>query len=808
MSTEPAAPEAQALSFNDWPKAAYPLAGSREENARIETLLGRLSLEQKVGQILQADIASTTPEDVATYHLGSVLNGGNSAPGNNQRAAPEEWLALADAFWEASMREDGPGIPVLWGTDAVHGHNNIAGATIFPQNINLGATRDAGLVERIGAATALEVRATGMDWTFAPTVAVARDDRWGRSYEAYSESPALVAELGAAAVRGLQGRYGTPGFLGPDRVIATAKHFIGDGGTLDGIDQGETDATEGQMRNIHAAGYYSTLAAGVQSVMASFSSWQGRKMHGREDFLTGLLKRHWNYDGLVVGDWNGHGQLPGATPTDCPQALNAGLDMYMAPDSWKGLRDSLLQQVQDGTISMQRLDEAVRAVLRLKLRAGLFSQPKPSLRPHGGDFALLGCEAHTDLAREAVRKSAVLLKNAGHLLPISPKQDILVAGRGADHLGMLCGGWTLNWQAQGLTKSDFPHAETILEGIQRVAGQSGGRVRYSETADYADKPDVVIYVFGENPYAEFRGDLTTLDFKPGDTRDLDALRRFKADGIPVVSVFLSGRPLWVNPEINASDAFIAAFLPGTQSGALADLLFTDATGRPVHDFTGRLGFSWPEFADQYQLNEGDAHYAPLFPFGFGLSIGDDGDLAELHETGVATEPDHGVIFDHGSVAGSWKLVLADTDGLVDWKVGQAHSAARALSVRPADLGQQENAIEATWHDTACAALSFVHEPLNLSREANADFCLKLEIGNDPEGCANCSLAFVSQAGRTDLGPLSALSLENVSALVTRVTVPLKKLTALGVDLETIRALEIWNQGRGRLVLSHASLSTL
>mgnify|MGYP001417320479 CR=1 FL=1 len=415
---------------------------------------------------------------------------------------------------------------------------------------------------------------------------------------------------------------------------------------------------------------------------------------------------------------------------------------------------------------------------------------------------------NTELAREAVRKSAVLLKNAG-ALPLSPKLNVLVAGKGADHPGMLCGGWTLSWQSEALTKPDFPQAETLLGGIQRIAGQSGGTVRYSETADYTTRPDVVIYVFGEDPYAEFRGDLSTLDFRPGDTADLDALRRLKADGIPVVSVFLSGRPLWVNPHLNASDAFIAAFLPGSQAGALADLLFTDGMGRAVHDFTGRLGFSWPEYADQYLLNEGDEHYAPLFPFGFGLSLGDDGALAVLHETGVATAPDHGVIFAHGSTAGSWRLVLADTKGLVNWPgVGQALSASEALAVRPADLGQQENAIEAIWQDDACAALSFVHEPLDLSREANADFCLKLEIGHDPAGHPNASLAVVSGNGRTDLGPLAALTLFELSPLTTRVSVPLKKLVALGVDLQSIRALEIWGQGSGHLTLAHASLSTL
>ncbi|KCZ52232.1 glycoside hydrolase family 3 protein [Hyphomonas pacifica] len=796
------------LNLDIWPKALSPLRHNPETEARIEEILLRMTPAQKIGQILQADIASITPEEVRAHHIGSVLNGGNSSPDGKMRASPSEWLALADAFWEASMHTDGPQIPIMWGTDAVHGHNNLAGATIFPHNINLGATRDADLVERIGSATAMEVRVTGMDWTFAPTLAVTRDDRWGRSYESYSECPNLVAELGAAMVRGLQGGANTSEFLNADHVIATAKHFIGDGGTQDGKDQGETIATEEELRDVHAAGYYTAIREGILSIMASFSSWKGQKMHGHEEFLTRLLKEHWGFDGLVVGDWNGHGQIPGTSTTNCPDALNAGLDMYMASDSWKGLHASLLQQLQKGVVNEDRLDDAVRRVLRLKFRARLFNQPKPSERKHAGDYALIGCQKHRALAAEAARKSAVLLKNAESTLPLSPGQNILVAGKAADDLSMLCGGWTLSWQGEGIRKSDYPQAETLLQGIKRLAEAYGGNVEYAPDGAYRESPDVAIYVFGEKPYAEFRGDLTTLDFKPGDRTDLQTIQKLKQSGIPVITVFLSGRPLWINPELNSSDAFIAAFLPGSQSGAIADLIFQDSNASHDFDFTAKLPFSWPEHADQYLLNHGDADYLPLFPYGFGLSLGDTCTLGRLHENSLATEPDHGTIFDHGAPQGSWQIVLTDSAGQSHWKGRSIASPAAELHIHPADLGQQENAIRACWNCTNTATLAFLHSPIDMSREANADFYLKVVLANAPNLISTTQMSVITHSGKVRIGNLLDMHRQEETELTLTVTIPLKKFGVAGADLTTLKGIELCNSEGGQIVVSYIGISTL
>lgn len=799
------APAAFAQPEN-WPPVNAPIAEDESLENRIDEILARMSLEQKVGQIIQADIASATPADVRRYHLGSVLNGGNSAPGGNLRASPAEWLALADAFWEASMDESGPRIPILWGTDAVHGHSNIVGATVFPHNIGLGATRDAALIEKIGAATAREIAVTGLDWTFAPTLAVTRDDRWGRAYESYAEDPALVADLGAALVVGLQGAPDTDGFLGPDKVIATSKHFVGDGGTLDGRDQGETIASEAELRDVHAAGYVSTLEAGVQSVMASFSSWEGRKMHGREDMLTGVLKDRWNFDGMVVGDWNGHGQIEGCTAEDCPDAANAGLDLYMAPDSWKKLYESTLDHARAGRIAEARLDDAVRRILRVKLRAGLFDKPKPSERPLAGQWALLGGADHARLAREAVRKSAVLLKNNDGALPLKPQSRILVAGAAADDLSALSGGWTLSWQGEGVGKADFPNSETILDGVRRVVGAAGGAAEYSADGDWRERPDAAIVVFGEPPYAEFRGDIATLDYKPGDDRDVEMMRRLREAGVPTVAIFLSGRPLWVNPELNASDAFVAAFLPGAQAGAIADILFTDEAGGVVHDFTGRLSFSWPENADQYRLNPDEPDYEPLFPFGYGLSYGDRETLAVLHETPAATGADSSVLFDRGAPLGGWEAFLRDGEGETEWRSGPAASPGGALTAQPADLGQQENAVRLTWSGAGDARYVMRHEPLNLTREVNAQFELVIDYLVETPARGPVTLAFTCGDGCASAFDVSGSFEASPYGGVSSLAVPLKCLVENGVDLSQVDTFSLNADAPLAIVVSRIALA--
>lgn len=616
------------------PGGTTPRSGPALE-ARVAALLAGMTLEQKVGQMTQAEIQHATPEDVRRYYLGSVLNGGGSWPGRSAQATPADWLALADAYHRASLATGlAAPVPVIWGTDAVHGHNNVRGATLYPQHIALGAADDPALMEAIGRATARAVRATGIAWTFAPTLAVARDDRWGRTYESLSEDPARVARLGGAEVRGLQAGLG-----GDHGVVATAKHFIGDGGTLDGQDQGVLHATPEQLMALHGAGYTAALAEGVQAVMVSLHSWvdtatgqpQG-KMHGNRALITGLLKGRLGFDGIVLTDWNGMGQLPGCTASNCAAAINAGIDMVMVPEDWKAFIAHTVAQVKAGQIPQARIDDAVSRILRVKLRAGLFDR-SPSQAPQAGEPAALNNEATRALARRAVRQSLVLLKNHGQLLPLPRGTRVLVVGKGADDVALQSGGWSLSWQGQGHTNADFPGATTVLAGLRA----QGAQVQFSAQAQDVDPArfDVVVAVLAETPYAEFNGDIGasgTLRHSSRYPEDLAVLQRAAAWGKPVVTVLLSGRVVQANDLINRSQAFVAAWLPGTEGGGVADLLFRGPDGRVQHDFTGRLAFSWPRGACQVPLNAGDADYAPLFPLGYGLGVNDTQTVAPLDES--------------------------------------------------------------------------------------------------------------------------------------------------------------------------------
>jgi beta-glucosidase len=602
-----------------WPRSESPVRRDPAIEARIAALLAQMTVEEKVGQIIQADMNSVTPDDVRRYRLGSILNGGNSGPNGNDRASAAQWLAAADAYYDASMDAPAgrPAIPLLWGSDAVHGNANIIGATIFPHNIGLGAARNPDLLRRIGEITSLELRVVGGDWTFAPTIAVVRDDRWGRSYEGYSEEPRLVRQYAAAIIEGIQGEPGSDEFLRGRHVLASAKHFLGDGGTQNGRDQGDNRHTERELRDLFAAPYPVAIGAGAQTVMTSYNSWFGQKSTGNRALLNDVLVERFGFDGFVVSDWNAHEQVPGCTRTSCAAAINAGVDMIMAPDTWRDFYDNTVAQVRSGEIPMARLDEAVARILRVKLRAGLFETGRPSSRPYAGQWGLLAAPEHRAVARQAVRESLVLLKNEDRILPLSPRARVLVAGDGADDLGKQSGGWTISWLGDGNTRADFPNGETIFEAIRGRVDASGGAATLSADGSFRQRPDVAIVVFGENPYAEFHGDIETLDYQPDDARDLRLIQRLRAQGIPVVAVFLSGRPLYVTPEINASNAFIAAFLPGSEGGGVADVLFRDANG--AHDFRGRLSFSWPRAPDQTSLNVGDVDYDPLFAFGYGLS---------------------------------------------------------------------------------------------------------------------------------------------------------------------------------------------
>ena len=677
-----------------WPKVESPVGLDPAIEARITEIMAQMTMRQKVGQIIQADVGSITPEDVKTYPLGSILNGGNSAPNGDNRSPASAWVALADEFYEASKEAYGDSffIPMIWGTDAVHGHNNIPGATVFPHNIGLGATRNPSLLGKIGAITAQEIRVGGQEWTFAPTIAVVRDDRWGRTYEGYSENPEVTASYAGELIRGIQGNVGDKDWLRGDHVIATAKHFLADGGTNQGRDQGDSIETEEEIRDIHGAGYPPALEAGVQSVMASFSSWQGKKLTGHKGLLTDVLKGQMGFDGFIVGDWNAHGQLDSCTNTDCPEALHAGLDMYMAPDSWRGLFDTTLQQAEAGEIDLARLDDAVRRILRVKLRSGLFEAGKPSSRGVAGQYDLLQDPASKAVARQAVRESLVLIKNDG-VLPLSSDATIVVAGDGVDNIGKQSGGWTLSWQGTGNSNSDFPGGSSMLDGIKRHLKTGSGRViQADEEGNYTGKPTVAVVVFGEEPYAEFKGDIDTLAYKPGDDTDLNLLKKYQAAGIPTVAVFLSGRPMWMNRELNASNAFVSAWLPGSEGGYAMDVLFGKTDAGDAVDFKGTLPYSWPRTAIQTPLNYDDENYDPLFAYGYGLSYAKGAKVGVLPEdAGVdLSATNESEFFKAGKAVFPWEMIVGDSSGRKTVKTSQAASPGGLVEIISADDGVQEN----------------------------------------------------------------------------------------------------------------------
>lgn len=715
-----------------WPKVESPVGLDAAMEARITDIMSKMTLRHKVGQIIQADIGSITPEDLKTYPLGSILNGGNSAPNGDNRSKASAWVKLADEFYEASKQAYGEGvpfIPMIWGTDAVHGHNNIPGATVFPHNIGLGATRNPSLMKKIGAITAQEIRAGGQEWTFAPTIAVVRDDRWGRTYEGYSENPEVTVSYAGELIKGIQGEPGSKGWLQGSKVIATAKHFIGDGGTNQGRDQGNSLDTEENLRDIHGEAYAVALAAGAQSVMISFSSWQGKKLTGHNGLITDVLKGRMGFDGFVVGDWNAHGQLDGCTNENCPAALHAGLDMYMAPDSWRGLFDNTLTQAQSGVIDIARLDDAVRRILRVKIRSGLLVAGKPSSREGVGNYDLLQDPASKSVARQAVRESLVLIKNNG-VLPLSPNATVLMAGDGADNIGKQSGGWTLSWQGTGNENTHFPGGSSIYDGVKRHVSSAKGKVILADAdGNYIGKPDVAMVVFGEEPYAEFRGDINHLGYKPGDDTDLALLKKYKAVGIPVVAVFLSGRPLWMNREINASDAFVAAWLPGSEGGYAADVLFTDSAGKPAYDFKGKLPYSWPRTAIQTPLNYDDETYDPLFAYGYGLNYAAPSTFAELPEDpGVELASENiSEFFKAGSSVFPWEMVIGDAGGKKTVRTASATSPNGGIEIVSADDGVQENIRRLTFSGQGKSRFEIRGTPIDLSRQNTGDMAIYLRL---------------------------------------------------------------------------------
>jgi len=744
QQTTEAAVTSEQTASTIWPALPPAIAKDEALEAKIDALVAKMTLEQKIAQMIQPEIRDITVEDMRKYGFGSYLNGGGAYPNNDKHATPADWVALAESFYQASVDDsiDGINIPTMWGTDAVHGHNNVIGATLFPHNIGLGAANNPKLIEKIAAITAQEVMVTGIDWVFAPTVAVVRDDRWGRTYEGYSEDPRIVKEYAYAIVEGLQGSV-SGDFLSDQHVISTVKHFIGDGGTENGIDQGENLASEQDLYDIHAQGYVGGLNAGAQSVMASFNSWHGEKNHGNQYLLTDVLKDRLGFDGFVVGDWNGHGQVAGCTNESCAKSVNAGLDIFMVPtDAWKPLYENTIAQVKNGEISQARIDDAVSRILRVKFRAGLFDKPSPANRPLSGKTELIGQASHREVAREAVRQSLVLLKNNQSILPLKPNMKVLVAGDAADNIGKQSGGWSITWQGTDNKNSDFPGATSIYSGIEQVVTQGGGKTTLSVNGDFKpeQQPDVAIVVFGEEPYAEGNGDIDNLEYQRGDKRDLALLKKLKAQGIPVVSVFISGRPMWVNAEFNQSDAFVAAWLPGTEGQGIADVLFTKADGTVAYDFVGKLSFSWPATPQQTQVNvplaqdkraQAQADYQPLIPYGYGLtyqSVATDAiSLDALSEDNLAASQtlEDLVLFER-AVKSPWSMYIA-TDNEQQALTSSVASNS-ALNIRTMDRAVQEDARLVSFNGTEQGTVGLISSfPRDLRAYSNSDSALSLSI---------------------------------------------------------------------------------
>jgi beta-glucosidase len=640
---------------DSWHQLKLPSRRDERTEVEIEHTLSQMSLDEKLGQMIQAEVQQLRPEDIERYKIGSSLNGAGVWPNKNRFSTPHEWAAMVEAFWTASERSfaDRPfRIPFAWATDAVHGHNNLFGATIFPHNIGLGATRDPALIRRIGRVTAREIAAGGMDWTFAPTVTISMDTRWGRFYEGYSQDVEVVRAFAAEMVRGLQGDLDTD----PDtRILSSIKHWLGDGGTRWGIDRGTAFATERELRDVHAVPYLAALAAGAQVVMLSFSSWEheqnydfepehgpayNHKLHGSRYLITDVLKDQLGFDGIVLTDWDGQCEVSKCTLKDARYCINAGADVLMieARADWLAILDQTKRDLERGLITQDRIDDAVRRVLRVKKRSALAGRIEPTRRASVQNAAaIVGCKAHREVAREAVRKSLVLLKNDRGLLPLDPNRRVLVAGSAARNLSKHTGGWSLSWQSADIGPADIPHATTIAAALE--AALPAGNCVFLEDDDGAPLPggvEVAVVAIGEDAYAEMMGDIRpwrSLEYaalKPSYRKDRTLLQRLRAAGIPIVCVFFGGRPLYLTEEINLSDSFVVAWLPGIAGEGIADVLLRDGAGRVQHDFHGRLPHPWPKTPYSFRLaaHAGDVpdggHPAyqgdreTLFPLGFGL----------------------------------------------------------------------------------------------------------------------------------------------------------------------------------------------
>lgn len=727
--------------YAQWPKIQSAIKVDNTIEQAVRHIVEQMTLEEKIGQMIQPELRDITPQEVELYKIGSILNGGGAWPNGNKRAMAKEWISSADGYWHAAETafENRPfRIPFMWATDAVHGHNNAFCSTVFPHNIGLGCARDTELIYRIGRVTALEIAATGLDWTFAPTVATPRDLRWGRVYEGYSEDPEVVFAYAGEMVKGLQGN--ADELKDEYHVISNVKHWLGDGGTATGVDRGVNNYSEDLMRNIHAMGYFSGLDAGAQVVMSSFNSWAdpsnydhspdtednyNNKIHGSKYLLTGVLKQAMGFDGLIVTDWHGHAEVSKCSDGNASYAINAGNDILMIPTRkhWQAVYHRTRKDVLNGTIDISRINDAVTRILRVKMRAGLWDKPCPSARKLAGEQHILGAPQHREVAREAVRKSLVLLKNNNRILPLKRDQQIILTGSAANDLQKQSGGWNLTWQGDENGLDDFPGATTVKMALEAELGAE--QICYDPDLNTQwQEGDIAIVAFGEDPYAEMMGDIKawqTLEFrtlKRSYAADCEKIKQLHQQGVKVISLFFSGRPLYVNQEIALSESFIAAFLPGSEGKGITDVLVENKQGEPQFDFTGRLSFSWPNkkrstsvhrlptHIPNYQLPEFEqdpqGEHAPLFEYGYGLNYRDTPQVRDLDNLDIeeesdqrqqyATLPIH--LYGVNATIGDYQLKVADSAHWTGVDVSRNNSLSLSeIRTKPYNYQQQQDAVE-------------------------------------------------------------------------------------------------------------------
>ena len=686
------------------------LAYNQTVDDKVDSVLNLMSLEEKIGQMTQIERNSFTEiQDLATYGIGSILSGGGSGPDVN---ALENWISMYDNFQSVAMQSS-LGIPMIYGIDAVHGNNNVYGAVIFPHNIGLGCTWDSTLIREVNQVVAKEVAATGIDWTFAPCIAVPRNERWGRTYEGPGETPEVQKIMAKEAVIGLQGT----DLSSPETILACAKHFVGDGGTTNGIDQGNTEVSEEELRNIHMAGYIDAIEAGVGTVMASYSSWNGVKLHGNQYLLTDVLKTELGFEGFVISDWKGVDQVDEDYRTAIKRSINAGVDMVMVPDRYEVFIGHLTSLVQDAEVSIDRIDDAVRRILKQKFLLGLFDEPYADTSLSSS----FGSQEHRDVARQAVRESMVLLSSKNDVLPLQKNnQKILVAGSLAADLGAQCGGWTIWWQGGS---GDITIGTDILTGIENLA--EGSEVVYSASGSFDGDEDVAVVVVGEKtPYAEGAGDRVSLDLDPIDAL---MLKNLKEAGIPTIALIVSGRPMILGEIPTYADALFAVWYPGSEGDGIAEVLYGDYLP------TGKLTHSWPKDMSQVPINVGDSAYNPLYVYKHGLQEFPTSTAAtELLPLAATTNSEGNVInISLSDVVTQLSAITSDFAITVNGAVQS--NIISSVSVATYDGSMIELHLNYALHETDKIEISFTGSGIvssSLSLNAFADLYVYNAVGNE------------------------------------------------------------------------------